>query len=131
MGFCHNKTSHNSTELSVSLIYSFLTKHPDPFDYLDLVCCCCCVPRTRAEQGEAAFSYDAPRLWNKLSKDLRTAQTASAFKSGMERGLVHCSVFVDSNSTYFSFFSIFYFVALYFITVFNLDILLELLAASS
>ena len=43
-----------------------------------------CVPRTRTKQGEAAFSYSAPHLWNKLPVDLRSAQTVSSFKSGLK-----------------------------------------------
>lgn len=43
-----------------------------------------CVPRTRTKQGEAAFSYYAPHLWNKLPVDLRSAQTVSSFKSGLK-----------------------------------------------
>ena len=43
-----------------------------------------CVPKTRTKQGEAAFSYCAPHLWNKLPADLRSAQTVSSFKSGLK-----------------------------------------------
>lgn len=34
-----------------------------------------CVPRTRTKHSEAAFSYNAPHLWNKLPEHLRSAQT--------------------------------------------------------
>ncbi|MDG2565911.1 hypothetical protein P7M21_26160, partial [Vibrio parahaemolyticus] len=43
-----------------------------------------CVPRTRTKQGEAAFSYYAPHLWNKLPVDLMSAQTVSSFKSRLK-----------------------------------------------
>lgn len=42
------------------------------------------VPRTRTKQGEAAFSYYAPHLWNKLPEGLKYAQTVSSFKSGLK-----------------------------------------------
>ena len=43
-----------------------------------------CIPRTRTKQSEAAFSYYAPYMWNKLPVDLRSAQTVSSFKSGLK-----------------------------------------------
>ncbi|XP_057686102.1 uncharacterized protein avpr2aa isoform X3 [Corythoichthys intestinalis] len=42
------------------------------------------VPRTRTKQDEAAFSYYAPHLWNKLPERLKYAQTVSSFKSGLK-----------------------------------------------
>ncbi|XP_059207040.1 uncharacterized protein LOC131986205 [Centropristis striata] len=42
------------------------------------------VPRTRTKRGEAAFSYYAPHLGNKLPVDLRSAEKYSSFKSGLK-----------------------------------------------
>ena len=42
------------------------------------------VPRIKTKQGEAAFSFYAPRLWNKLPEYLRSAETVSSFKSGLK-----------------------------------------------
>lgn len=43
-----------------------------------------CVPRVRTKQGEAAFSFCGPHLWNRLPEHLRHAQTVSSFKSGLK-----------------------------------------------
>ena len=51
-----------------------------------------CVPRTRTKQSEAAFSYYAPHLWNKLPEHLRSSQTVSSFKSGLKT-LLFAAVF--------------------------------------
>ena len=42
------------------------------------------VPRVRTKQGEAAFSYYAPKIWNKLPENLRSAATLSSFKSSLK-----------------------------------------------
>lgn len=39
------------------------------------------VPRIKSKQGEAAFSFCAPHLWNKLPEYLRSAKTVRSFKS--------------------------------------------------
>ncbi len=38
------------------------------------------VPRTRIKHGEAAFSFYAPNIWNKLPENCRSAETLNAFK---------------------------------------------------
>ncbi|KAF7660294.1 hypothetical protein LDENG_00283920 [Lucifuga dentata] len=35
------------------------------------------VPRVRTKHGEAAFSFSAPHLWNKLSEGLRSGPTVN------------------------------------------------------
>ncbi|KAF7657082.1 hypothetical protein LDENG_00031860, partial [Lucifuga dentata] len=42
------------------------------------------VPRFRTKHGEAAFSFSAPQLWNKLPQDLRSAPTVTAFKTKLK-----------------------------------------------
>ena len=42
------------------------------------------VPRIKTKQGEAAFSFYASRLWNKLPEYLRLAETVNSFKSGLK-----------------------------------------------
>ena len=42
------------------------------------------VPRVRTKQGEAAFSFYAPNIWNKLPENLRSAATLSSFKSSLK-----------------------------------------------
>ncbi|KAF7667413.1 hypothetical protein LDENG_00061870 [Lucifuga dentata] len=39
------------------------------------------VPRVRTKHGEAAFSFSAPQLWNKLPEDLRSAPTVTRIKN--------------------------------------------------
>ena len=42
------------------------------------------VPRVRTKQGEAAFSFYAPHIWNKLPENCRSAATLSSFKSKLK-----------------------------------------------
>ena len=42
------------------------------------------VPRVRTKHGEAAFSYYAPYIWNKLPETCRSAATLSSFKSRLK-----------------------------------------------
>ncbi|KAF7660292.1 hypothetical protein LDENG_00283910 [Lucifuga dentata] len=42
------------------------------------------VPRVRTKHGEAAFSFSAPHLWNKLSEGLRSAPTINSFKTRLK-----------------------------------------------
>ena len=42
------------------------------------------VPRVRTKQGEAAFSFYAPHIWNKLPETCRSAATLSSFKSKLK-----------------------------------------------
>ncbi len=42
------------------------------------------VPRVKTKQGEAAFSYYAPYIWNKLPDNCRSAETVSSFKSRLK-----------------------------------------------
>ncbi|KAF7648679.1 hypothetical protein LDENG_00153240 [Lucifuga dentata] len=46
------------------------------------------VPRVRTKHGEAAFSFSAPQLWNKLPEDLRSAPTVNYFKTRLKTLLV-------------------------------------------
>ena len=39
------------------------------------------VPGVKTKHGEAAFSYYAPHIWNKLPENCRSAPTLTAFKS--------------------------------------------------
>lgn len=43
-----------------------------------------CVPRVRTKHGEAAFSFYAPHIWNKLPENCRSAATLSSFKSRLK-----------------------------------------------
>uniref|UniRef100_A0A3B4FPC0 Reverse transcriptase domain-containing protein n=1 Tax=Pundamilia nyererei TaxID=303518 RepID=A0A3B4FPC0_9CICH len=45
------------------------------------------VPRVRTRHGEAAFSFYAPYIWNKLPESLRSAETLSLFKSRLKTHL--------------------------------------------
>ena len=45
------------------------------------------VPRVRTRHGEAAFSFYAPHVWNKLPESLRSAETLSVFKSRLKTHL--------------------------------------------
>ena len=45
------------------------------------------VPRVRTRHGEAAFSFYAPHVWNKLPESLRSAETLSLFKSRLKTHL--------------------------------------------
>lgn len=65
---------------NICLISWFLRMHPDSLGHLEQVCC----KKTRTKQGDAAFSYYAPHLCNKLPEDLRSDQTVGAFKSGLK-----------------------------------------------
>lgn len=49
---------------------------------LDLV-----VPRSRRSQGDRAFSIAAPRLWNTLPLDIRTATSVNIFKNKLKTWL--------------------------------------------
>uniref|UniRef100_A0A3P9NJI2 Ig-like domain-containing protein n=1 Tax=Poecilia reticulata TaxID=8081 RepID=A0A3P9NJI2_POERE len=40
-----------------------------------------CIPRTRTKHGEAAFSFYAPQIWNKLPENCKKVETLSSFKS--------------------------------------------------
>ena len=42
------------------------------------------VPRVRTKHGEAAFSFYAPQMWNKLPETCRSADTLSSFKSRLK-----------------------------------------------
>ncbi|CAJ1082756.1 hypothetical protein KUCAC02_009465 [Xyrichtys novacula] len=42
------------------------------------------VPRVRTKRGEAAFSFYAPHVWNKLPENCRSAETLSSFKSQLK-----------------------------------------------
>ena len=42
------------------------------------------VPRVRTKHGEAAFSYYAPNIWNKLPEICRSAATLTTFKSRLK-----------------------------------------------
>ena len=42
------------------------------------------VPRVRTKHGEAAFSYYAPSIWNKLPEICRSAATLTTFKSRLK-----------------------------------------------
>lgn len=42
------------------------------------------VPRVRTKHGEAAFSFYAPTIWNKLPENCRSATTLSSFKSKLK-----------------------------------------------
>ena len=46
-----------------------------------------CVPRIRTKHGEAAFSFYAPQIWNKLPENCRNAETLSSFKSRLKTHL--------------------------------------------
>ncbi|KAF7646786.1 hypothetical protein LDENG_00182350 [Lucifuga dentata] len=41
------------------------------------------IPRVRTKHDEAAFSFSAPKLWNKLPENLRSALTVAAFKTSL------------------------------------------------
>ncbi len=43
-----------------------------------------CVPGPRTKHGEAAFSFYAPNIWNKLPENCRSAETLNAFKSRLK-----------------------------------------------
>ncbi|KAK9522346.1 hypothetical protein VZT92_018819 [Zoarces viviparus] len=42
------------------------------------------VPRVRTKHGEAAFSFSAPHIWNKVPESCRSAETLSSFKSRLK-----------------------------------------------
>ena len=43
------------------------------------------VPKTKMHTaGDRAFSVHAPRLWNRLPKDIRTSKTITTFKSKLK-----------------------------------------------
>ena len=42
------------------------------------------VPRVKTKHGEAAFSFYAPHIWNKIPENCRSADTLSAFKSRLK-----------------------------------------------
>ncbi|KAF7668705.1 hypothetical protein LDENG_00294700, partial [Lucifuga dentata] len=42
------------------------------------------VPRVRTKHDEAAFSFSAPQLWNRLPEDLRSAPTVNSFKTRLK-----------------------------------------------
>uniref|UniRef100_A0AAQ5X7A8 Reverse transcriptase domain-containing protein n=1 Tax=Amphiprion ocellaris TaxID=80972 RepID=A0AAQ5X7A8_AMPOC len=42
------------------------------------------VPRVKTKHGEAAFSFYAPYIWNKLPENCRSAETLSTFKSSLK-----------------------------------------------
>ena len=42
------------------------------------------VPGVRTKRGEAAFSFYAPHIWNKLPENCRSAETLSSFKSELK-----------------------------------------------
>jgi len=46
------------------------------------------VPRVRTKHGEAAFSYYAPKIWNKLPETCRSAATLTTFKSRLKTFLL-------------------------------------------
>ena len=48
------------------------------------------VPRVRTKQGEAAFSFYAPHIWNKLPENCRSAETPSSFKSQLKTYVCCC-----------------------------------------
>ena len=48
------------------------------------------VPRFRTRHGEAAFSFYAPHVWNKLPESLRWAETLSVFKSRLKTSIFSC-----------------------------------------
>ncbi|XP_032872790.1 uncharacterized protein LOC116970201, partial [Amblyraja radiata] len=43
-----------------------------------------CVPRVRTKHGEAAFSFYAPHIWNKLPENCRSAATLGSFISRLK-----------------------------------------------
>uniref|UniRef100_A0A3B3DTS3 Reverse transcriptase domain-containing protein n=3 Tax=Oryzias melastigma TaxID=30732 RepID=A0A3B3DTS3_ORYME len=45
------------------------------------------VPRVRTKHGEAAFSFYAPQIWNRLPENIRSAETLSVFKSRLKTHL--------------------------------------------
>ncbi len=42
------------------------------------------VPRVQTKPGEAAFSFYARHMWNKLTENLRPAPTLISFKAGFK-----------------------------------------------
>ena len=42
------------------------------------------VPRVKTKHGEAAFSFYAPHIWNKIPENCRSADTLSSFKSRLK-----------------------------------------------
>ncbi|KAK9528084.1 hypothetical protein VZT92_014578 [Zoarces viviparus] len=42
------------------------------------------VLRVRTKHGEAAFSFSAPHIWNKVPESCRSADTLSSFKSRLK-----------------------------------------------
>ncbi|XP_068573506.1 uncharacterized protein, partial [Cebidichthys violaceus] len=42
------------------------------------------VPRVRTKHGEAAFSFFAPHIWNKVPESCRSAESLSSFKSRLK-----------------------------------------------
>ena len=43
------------------------------------------VSRVRTKQGEAAFQFYAPKIWNSLPEDVRQASTLTMFESRLKR----------------------------------------------
>ena len=48
-------------------------------------------PRVRTKQGEAAFQFYAPKIWNSLTEDVRQASTLKMFKSRLKTVLFSCA----------------------------------------
>ena len=46
-----------------------------------------CIPYTRTKQGEAAFSYHAVQIWNKLPDHVKNAPTIANFKTQLKTTL--------------------------------------------
>ncbi|KAF7648112.1 hypothetical protein LDENG_00161870, partial [Lucifuga dentata] len=55
-----------------------------PPDLSGLVLVCFLFPEVRTKHGEAAFSFSAPQVWNKLPEDLRSAPTLNSFKTRLK-----------------------------------------------
>ena len=52
-------------------------------------------PSIRSERGRSSFSYAAPRIWNKLSDELRFCSTVSSFCSKLKTHLFPRQIFVN------------------------------------
>ena len=68
--------------------------HPDLWDRQVPVSS---IPRVRTKHVEAAFSYNAPNIWNKLPENCRSASTLTHFKS-RPKTFIFATAFNWSNS---------------------------------
>ena len=69
---------------NTSLIYLYFAKPPDLAGPLGQVYLAL---RVKTKQGEAAFGFCAPHLWQTLPEYLRSAETVSSFWSGLKEFL--------------------------------------------